>query len=295
LTPAKIYWGSSSTGDVNLEYTTNNGASWITVQNNVPAQQREFDWTIPYIGFTNQAKVRVMNSSNPAEGDTSDAVFRIILSYNTFSVLSPPNFTRIETNSSNTSIQQFVWGSTGSHPSLRYKFKIRKIGAGGVDRIYNSDNNGIDTVVSFRKSFLDSLAQTIGTSGDSVLCTWRAWSYNGVDSAATQNSLLVTFVRVTVGINIISSEVPERFNLENNYPNPFNPSTVIKFDVARTDAISITIYDMLGRQVENLVNEKLQPGKYEVSFNAANYSSGIYYYRMQTKEFVQTKKMLLVK
>jgi len=295
LANAKIYWGSSNTGDVNLEYTTNNGASWITVQNNVPAQQREFNWTIPYIGYTNQAKVRVLNSSNPAEGDTSDATFRIILSYNAFSVLSPPNFARIETNSSNTSIQQFVWGSSGSHPSLRYKLKIRKIGAGGVDHIYNSDNGGTDTAVSFRKSFLDSLAQTLGTIGDSVRCTWRAWTYNGVDSATAQNTFVVTFVRVTVGINIISSEVPERFNLENNYPNPFNPSTVIKFDVAITEDVNITIYDMLGRKVENLVNEKLQPGKYEVTFNAANYSSGIYYYRMESKEFIQTKKMLLVK
>lgn len=295
LTPAKIFWGSSNTGNVNIEYSIDNGATWITIQNNVPAQQREFNWTIPYIGYTNQAKVRVLNSANPAEGDTSDAAFRIILSYNTFSVLSPPTFTRIETHPLNTSTQQFVWGSSGSHPSLRYKFKIRKIGAGGVDFIYNSDNSGTDTIVTLRKSFLDSLAQAIGTTGDSVRCTWRGWAYNGFDSASSGNAFIVTLVRVSVGINIISTIVPENFNLENNYPNPFNPSTVIKFDVAKTEDVNITIYDMLGRQVENLVNEKLQPGKYEVTFNAANYSSGIYYYRMQTTEFVQTKKMLLVK
>lgn len=295
LTTAKIFWGTSLTGNVNIEYTSNNGSTWNVIQNNVPATSREYSWTVPYIAYTNQAKVRILNSSNLSEGDTSDAAFKIILTYNAFSVISPPSFTAIETSPSSSAINRFVWGSTGTHPSFRYKFKIRKIGAGAVDFIYDSDNGGTDTAISLRNSFLDSLALLIGTTGDSIRCAWRGWAYNGYDSAQTGNSFIVTLKRTGVGINLISSIVPEKFNLENNYPNPFNPSTIIKFDVSKLQDIKISIYDLLGRQVETLVNEKLQPGKYQISFNGVNYSSGIYYYKMETQNFVQTKKMLLLK
>lgn len=295
LSSAVIYWGTSLTGNVNLDYTTNNGTSWIAIQNNVPAQQREFQWTVPYIAYTNQAKVRILNSSNSSEGDTSDASFRVLLTYNPFNVLSPPSTTRIETSANNTSLQQFSWSSAGSQPSLRYKFKIRKVGGGAVDYSYSSNNGGTDTVISIRKSFLDSLALLIGTTGDSLRCTWKSWSYNGYDSASSSNTFLVTLVRTNVGINVISTEVPENPGLYYNYPNPFNPSTVIKFDVSKQQNVSIEIYDMLGRKTESLVNEKLQPGKYEVTFNGTGYPSGIYYYRMQAGDYSETRKMLMVK
>ncbi|MEO8665021.1 MAG: T9SS type A sorting domain-containing protein, partial [Ignavibacteria bacterium] len=291
----RVYWGTSLTGNVNIEYTTNNGSSWNLIQNNVPAQQREYVWTIPYIGYTNEAKVRVLDSSDPNVGDTSDAAFRIILSYNNFSVLSPPAGIRIETSPGNSAIQRFVWGSAGTHPSLRYKFKIRKIGVGGVDYIYESDNSGTDTAISLRNSFLDSIAQSIGTIGDSVRCSWRSWAYNGVDSSASSNTFLITLARTSVGINLISSVVPDKFDLENNYPNPFNPSTIIKFDVAKLQNVKIIVYDISGREVAILLNRQLQPGSYQATFDGSNYSSGVYYYRMETSDFVMTRKMVLVK
>ncbi|MBK8553354.1 MAG: T9SS type A sorting domain-containing protein [Ignavibacteria bacterium] len=295
LTTSKIYWGSSLTGNVNIEYTTNNGTSWVNIVSNVPAQQRQYDWNIPYTGYTNQAKVRVLDSGNPSVGDTSDAAFNIILAYLPFNLNSPPTQTRIITSSVNGEIQKFDWTRTGTHPSLKYKFKIRKIGAGGVDFTYDSDNNGADTVISLRKSFLDSLAQAIGTTGDSVRCSWRAWAFNGFDSAATNNTFLVTLIRTNVGISVISSSVPEKFDLHNNYPNPFNPVTKIKFDIAKLQNVKITVYDNTGREADILVNENLQPGSYEVTFSGSNYSSGVYYYKMESQDFIQTKKMLLIK
>ncbi|MBL8006576.1 MAG: T9SS type A sorting domain-containing protein [Ignavibacteria bacterium] len=294
LTQTKIFWGTSLTGNVNLEYSSDNGNSWNTIQNNVSAQLREYQWTIPYIGYTNQAKVRILNSSNSSEGDTSDASFRIILNYNTFVQLTPPSTTRIETSVNGTSVQQFVWQSSGTHPSLRYKLKFRKIGT-STDYLYTSDNNGADTVISFRNSQLDSLAQRLGTTNDSVRCSWRAWTYNGYDSASSAGLFLVTFVRTNVGINIISSIVPEKFSLENNFPNPFNPETRIKFDVAKSQNIKVTVFDAVGRETEVLVNEILSPGKYEVTFNASDYPSGVYFYKMQTADFVQTRRMVLLK
>ena len=97
----------------------------------------------------------------------------------------------------------------------------------------------------------------------------------------------------TVAIN--STETPAEFSLHNNYPNPFNPVTKIKFDIANTGNAIIIIYDMLGKEVKVLLNSKLEPGTYETSFNASNYPSGVYFYRLVTDFYTNTKKMIFVK
>lgn len=290
----QIYWGTSLTGNVNLELSLNNGSTWQTIQNNVSATQRIYDWIIPYVNSTTQAKIRILNSSNPAVGDTCDAVFKIILNINLFNVLSPPSLTRVEVSPSSTETETFTWQSGGTNPSISYKIKLRKIGTTG-DYFYQSNNGGADTTASVRKSWLDSVAQTMGTTGDSVRCSWRAWGYNGIDSTASANTFLVTLVRTSVGINVISTIVPDAFKLENNYPNPFNPNTNIKFDIAKPTFTELMIYDSRGREVSKLVNEKLNPGSYSYSFDAGNLPSGVYFYSLKTSEFTQTKRMMLIK
>jgi photosystem II stability/assembly factor-like uncharacterized protein len=98
-----------------------------------------------------------------------------------------------------------------------------------------------------------------------------------------------------IGINPISSEVPNAFSLSQNYPNPFNPTTNIKFNIPKTSNVKLNIYDALGREVAVLVNEELKPGTYEVDWDASNYSSGIYYYTLQSGDYKETKKMVLIK
>ncbi len=97
------------------------------------------------------------------------------------------------------------------------------------------------------------------------------------------------------GINQINSETPKSFLLFQNYPNPFNPKSNIKFQIAKLGEVKIVIYDILGREITFLVNQQLQPGTYEVEWDGSNYSSGIYYYSLVTTEFVETKKMVLIK
>lgn len=289
-----IYWGSSLTGNVNIELSSNNGTSWQTIQNNVPANSRTYNWTIPAISTTQQARVRIIDSSNPSVGDTSDAVFRIILNLNVFNVISPPSLTRLEVASNLSGTQKFTWGSAGSDNSIRYKIKFRKIGT-TTDYAYVSDNNGADTAATLRLSFLDSLAQTLGTTGDSVRASWRGWAYNGFDSSSAANSYIITLVRTTVGINVISSVVPDEYSLGNNYPNPFNPSTRINFALPVTGNVELSIYDSKGALVDKLVNQRLEAGLYEYEFNAANLPSGAYFYRLNAADFTQTKRMVLVK
>ena len=98
----------------------------------------------------------------------------------------------------------------------------------------------------------------------------------------------------TIGITNISS-VANEFSLSQNYPNPFNPNTKINFSIPKSDHVSLRVYDMLGREVSVLVNGQLTAGEYQADFNAKGLSSGMYYYSLRAGEYVDVKKMVLVK
>jgi len=98
-----------------------------------------------------------------------------------------------------------------------------------------------------------------------------------------------------VGIQPISSIVPEKFSLNQNFPNPFNPTTSIKFEIKNSSITELKIFDALGREVETLINERLKPGTYSLTFEGSKFTSGVYFYRLTADDFVETKKMLLVK
>jgi photosystem II stability/assembly factor-like uncharacterized protein len=90
-------------------------------------------------------------------------------------------------------------------------------------------------------------------------------------------------------------ERPTAFGLEQNYPNPFNPSTGIRYQVSGVSDVRLEVFDMLGRKVSTLVNERQAAGNYTATFNAAGFASGVYFYRLQAGSFIATKKMLLLK
>ena len=92
-----------------------------------------------------------------------------------------------------------------------------------------------------------------------------------------------------------SSSQPSTFQLFQNYPNPFNPTTTIEFSLPERSFVKLTVYNALGQEVAVLVDEEKSPGKYAVTFDASKLSSGIYFYRLETPKFIETKKMILVK
>ena len=89
--------------------------------------------------------------------------------------------------------------------------------------------------------------------------------------------------------------VANEYKLLQNYPNPFNPCTSISFDIPKQSLVILKVYDAAGREAAVLVNETLRAGSYNVSLNAGNLSSGIYFYRLESGGFVQTRKMILLK
>ena len=107
---------------------------------------------------------------------------------------------------------------------------------------------------------------------------------------------------VITGIQNISTEIQSKYSLSQNYPNPFNPVTKIRFSIPAVDSrvhgndrVLLKVYDMMGREVQTLVNESLQPGTYETTFDASKLTSGIYFYRLQTEGYTETKRMLMIK
>lgn len=99
---------------------------------------------------------------------------------------------------------------------------------------------------------------------------------------------------------ILQYSVPNEYKLEQNYPNPFNPSTKIRYSVpqvanSKMQNVRLIVYDILGNEIKAIVNEQKEPGYYEVDFNASQFASGVYVYRLQANDFVSTKKMLLIK
>jgi len=115
----------------------------------------------------------------------------------------------------------------------------------------------------------------------------------------TGGSLLPTLTALINGaltaVNPLNNEVPMVYSLSQNYPNPFNPVTNIKFSIPAAGNVKLVIFDILGREVKTLLNDVKPAGNYVVDFNAAELSSGAYFYRLESGNFVETKKMLLVK
>ena len=85
------------------------------------------------------------------------------------------------------------------------------------------------------------------------------------------------------------------FQLSQNYPNPFNPKTVIEFYLPKKSFTKLTVYDLLGREIEVIVNNELQSGNYKVNFDGSKLSNGMYFYKLQAADYVQVKKMVLIK
>ena len=186
-----------------------------------------------------------------------------------------------------------------------------------------ADNNG--------NVYVAGLSQGTGTMDDMVIINYNysgneVW-VNRFNSAADRNDVAnnisldnsgniivsgfisdvtsgmdFSVVKFSVITNVLSfsNETPSAYSLSQNYPNPFNPSTKIRFDIMNDDRtgahdVRLSVYDILGKQAAVLVNKKLSAGSYEAEFDASDLSGGIYFYRLETAGFTETKSMLLLK
>jgi len=166
------------------------------------------------------------------------------------------------------------------------------------DSAANSIENGSPPFTgAFRPSKPLSKFNGASVDGDWILQIYdRATGNTGIFEAWSLSFRL----EEVIGIQPVSSEIPTQFTLSQNYPNPFNPSTKIRFTIPKAGAqnnmpVQLKVYDILGRELETLVNESLKPGTYEADFDGSKYSSGVYYCRLIIGDLSETRKMILNK
>lgn len=150
-----------------------------------------------------------------------------------------------------------------------------------------SDSTERYTLIGLSPGTYDLIVDRIGYTSSSRTVTL------GTSNLDTINFYLDT--AGIIGVQNISTTVPRSFKLYQNYPNPFNPSTIIRFDIKAMQFVSLNIYNILGQKVERLVNEQLAPGEYKTTFDASSLPSGVYFYVLNTHDFGETKKMILIK
>jgi endonuclease I len=142
-----------------------------------------------------------------------------------------------------------------------------------------------------------------GPDGDTFVVSNWTIEAGALDGASTNNGatkpMPVATFETDLGTNnednLLLSELPNSAELSQNYPNPFNPSTIITYALKSSQNVNLAVYDQLGRQVAVLVNGKRSNGSHQITFDASNLSSGIYFYRLRTENSLLTKKMLLIK
>lgn len=247
-------------------HTTNGGATWIddslSLPGDLPLSGVEMS-----SGGPNMNAVQFLNLNTGYIGGQSAYYFKTVnggVSYASRRILGLGDIVDLHFISVDSG---FVISSTG---------KIMFTHNGGTNWFENTQVNGL--VNSRPLNSISVISKDYGFINGS----------NGLLFLVARDSLLI-------GIHPISASVPDKYTLQQNYPNPFNPVTNIVFNMPKRGNVKLTIYDVLGNEIETLVDRELNPGTYKGEWNASSYPSGVYFCRLEAEGFTETKKMVLVK
>ena len=173
-----------------------------------------------------------------------------------------------------------------------------------LELIIENTADTLDTVLTSsnvffeHQEFLDYMVDSEVTHLDIV---WDVYTFDGFDGVESSNGPWSLTIDGGWALDVDNnSTIPEVFALHNNYPNPFNPTTNIGYDIPELSKVSIDIYNIAGNKVKTLVSKEHQPGRYKVQWNATNefgspVATGMYIYKIRAKDFVSVKKLLLMK
>jgi len=216
-------------------------------------------------------------------------------------------------NGENENFNTLTFGATGAHDTLVYDYAFAPYPASppfdqdSLVILTSTDGGSTYTSLARYGPLEDSTHVALSSEFVPTAADWRIRRLvlpagtNKVDlfgKSAFGNDLYIDNVCVSAGTLTgitINNSLPFAYSLSQNFPNPFNPSTVIKYAIPRAGIVKMVVYDILGRQVALLVNELKQPGNYEVKFDALNFASGVYFYKIEAGDFTSVKKMLLLK
>jgi hypothetical protein len=194
---------------------------------------------------------------------------------------------------------------------------LRLVGAQSTNDVFQTTLGNSESTLLFKATGSFTGARGIGvwrkpaaggafkkSGGNLVFISGRNYRWNHSDLQANMEFFLNKFMgeQVSTGVEV-ASEIPLTFSLSQNYPNPFNPVTTIRFEIPQASTVSLKVFDVLGREVKTLVDEVIPAGIYHVRFDGSKLPSGVYFYRLQSRQkdggqagqFVETKKLVLTK
>jgi photosystem II stability/assembly factor-like uncharacterized protein len=292
-----LFFVNHSTGFVSGSYgtimkTTNKGENWTTLNTGVQNALDGMWFADENTGYVGGSNI-ILKTTNA--GQTWVNKIGLFISYETAEAM------------------YFSDANTGYYCTNTSSARIIKTTDGGDTWTLIHSQEGYNG--AWGMSFTSSMTGYVCTGAGKVLKTTNAGiDWDEQNTPLTENLYEIHFPSADTGyiaswsgkilkttnggltfIGKITNEVPDKFELNQNYPNPFNPVTKISFSIPSNEYVKLQVFDDNGRLVSELVNENLEPGKYETTFNASGLSSGIYFYRMIIGNFIKTKKMTLLK
>lgn len=278
--------------------TTNGGTNWTVQENNL--YSNSYNYGIHFVnslqGYmcgldatTNEGFIlRTINGGGTwGEIFSSSSTIQNITMINTSTGFASGTGKIFKTTNSGTNWTEYSIAGAGALYALNFPVNEQTGYTGGIGgKMYKTTNTGVNWYQI-----------TSGTTNHIRAIEFKFSSTTTGYAGGNSGTILYTTNGggAFVGINNVSTEIPERSGIDNNFPNPFNPSTTISFRVSQQGFIKIAVFNMLGEEVAELIQNELKPGRYNVTWDAANNPSGIYFCKMTGSGFTDTRKMILVK
>ncbi len=184
-----------------------------------------------------------------------------------------------------------MMSGTANSCSNKYLYGVK------IDTLYNV----IDTTKTFRVNITNG-HKSLNYNSNFGIVGYEYYKFDGQYGDDNFGVMLGCFIdgikygdTSLTSIRVVNNFVPQNYLLSQNYPNPFNPSTTIKFDLPKSSAVRLSVYDITGKEIETLVDEKLNAGSYETKWDGSKYESGVYFCRLTAGDYTSTTKMLMIK
>jgi photosystem II stability/assembly factor-like uncharacterized protein len=265
--------------------STNNGTNWSqTSLSNLDVRAFTKSGNILFSG-TGQDSGVYKSTNNGTNWAQTSLNYRSIIS-----LVSNANYIYAGASGNNGVYRSTDAGATWTQTSLNNR-QVNSLAINGINIFAGTPNTGVYVSNDTGTSWIQRNEGFGFNPNILAVIIFNNFIYVGTQDSSVYRRPLDDLI----GIQPISHEVPSGFSLKQNYPNPFNPNTKIQFDISKSTFTKLSIYDVIGRVVAILVNEDLKPGVYQVSWDASHTASGVYYYKLETESYSETKKMILLK